>query len=145
MTINVMQGALAAALMQSAKQPPNKVLSIAALAALTPGILGLALPLAVLGARKAAPAEPAQPAPVPVPLVQVPDLSGNDEATATQRLKDAGLLATVHVRAVKGIDGVPGEVIAQAPPAGVAVEPGSSVVLYLQPEPEPIGGCADEI
>ncbi|OWQ90892.1 hypothetical protein CDN99_12080 [Roseateles aquatilis] len=138
--INVMQGAVAAAMMQSAKQPPDRVLAIAALSALTPGVLGLALPLAVLGQRAAA---PTTPAPLPAPLVLVPDVRGQTVKEAQSTLKAGGFAAVVVERDVTGSVYEPGTIAVQDPEADEAVDKGTTVHLIVLPDSSSVGTLED--
>jgi beta-lactam-binding protein with PASTA domain len=72
---------------------------------------------------------PAAGAPEAKPTVVVPDVIGMTESSARATLTDAGLGATVE-----WVDGEPAQaflVLAQDPPAGIAVDSGSSVGLKI--------------
>src|SRR4051794_15803808 len=66
----------------------------------------------------------------------VPDLAGTDEATAVQRLKDAGLVTDANVQRPFSEDIVKGKVMDWTP-KGVDVAKGSPVVLTVSNGPEP--------
>ena len=64
---------------------------------------------------------------------RVPDLAGVDSRTATQQLKELRLASEVRYRS----DPAPeGSVLATDPPAGKAVGPGATVVVYVSAGPD---------
>lgn len=133
MAINLMQGLLSAVLLQSRKLPGNTVVAGAALSALTPGPIGLLLPLAI-ARPPATPDDTPDETPGDVTtLVQVPPLVGQTEAEAVQALKKLRLEPEVRLGKVEGGTQPAGQVVAQSPQPDVALAEGSIVVLFVQP------------
>jgi len=65
--------------------------------------------------------------PRPPEMVEVPNVSGRNEAAARRAIQEAGLL----VRNVSHAEGALGEVIGQTPAAGQRVQPGSNVDITI--------------
>lgn len=126
--LNVMQGAVAAVLMKSANQSPDRVVAIAALSALTPGVLGLALPL--VAAKSGTPSTVPGTTPAAVP---VPGVIGKSIVTAINLLEEEGFLVTAEESdKVSGGDFLgPGSVVDQRPIKNDLVSKGSTVHLTV--------------
>ena len=90
MSINLIQGALTAVILQPRKLPTDKVVAAAAMSAVMPGLLGMLLPLLLLNQFKtaaqqpaAAPAAGAASASAPATAIATATPPGTATATAT--------------------------------------------------------------
>lgn len=127
MAINLMQGALTAVILQPRKLPSEKVVAAAAMSAVTPGLLGLLLPLLLVKNDKAA----APPPPSTDPKrIAVPDVVGVAKAEALERLKAAGLTGEVYPGNETGRSS--GVVFKQGPIGGTQADKDSKVLLLVQ-------------
>lgn len=137
---NLMAGALSALILQSRRVPRNKVLVGAVLSAFTPGVLGLALPLAIAAQHpRKPPNEPKDPADPDdgdgvVDLDVLPNVVGWRKEDAEARLKGRRMNVTLKPAELKAADrpAAPGTVVAQEPPGERSVPIGTEVLLYVQ-------------
>jgi eukaryotic-like serine/threonine-protein kinase len=98
----------------------QKVVGIAG-AALLPGIVGLAVPLII--------AQRAGSTGIGQGKVAVPDLRGNAQADATNKLQQLQLTAQVSNAA--SLDAEKGDVVAQSPAAGTLLNSGATVAIVI--------------
>ncbi|MBK6005003.1 PASTA domain-containing protein [Ramlibacter ginsenosidimutans] len=143
MSINVMQGALAAVLMQQRKVPRDKLAAGAALAAIMPGLPGLLVPVlmtqngasASTGTGSSAGSLPAgNSGSARTTFVRVPPVQGMPVEFARQAIEDANLVAEVvpdrnHRSSTLDV------VYTQTPEANSYVEEKSTVELLVQVAP----------
>jgi hypothetical protein len=145
MSFNLLAGALSAVILQSRGVARDKVIGGAAVSALTPGLLGLAIPLAVAS-------QFGQKSDAPPPggtgsgsnsggvtdLFTMPDVVGMDKISAIQnvtRIKQTVTLIAAELRCFDSDKPPnPGTVLLQKPEAGRMVAEGDAVTLYVQPD-----------
>lgn len=99
--------------------------------------------LVVLGVTGTARAQGPPPEEEPAVGPQIPLVAGLSRVEAERRLRQAGVTRW-RIEELPS-QGAPDRVVAQRPPAGQALEPGTRVVLYITvpaPSPAPLAGSA---
>lgn len=143
MSINLMQGALAAVLLQQRKVAGSKLAAGAAFAAVMPGLPGLLLPV-VMAQNSAATSNTTGVSVIggagdagtrPADFVQVPDVAGMPVDLATQAIEAAGLAPEIILDRNQHAGTKQDTVYTQSPAADSFVAKQSTVDIVVQVAP----------
>lgn len=140
MSINYVMGALSALILKQRGIPMNRALAGGAVSAVTPGILGLAIPLAMAGQGVKGKQGTSHPALTgPVTLVELTDVRLESKEDAVKTLEAEGQqqrvkVVVADVQVPKGEKAPPGDIVVKQVPAPEELVPlGGHVTLYVTP------------